>query len=88
MLQEERDAIVVAEEEAVAQYAALLEAAAAARATLRSMVMQPRHVLPFLQPGRLVRVLAQPEEAAAATQPQEQPGDGERVRLIARAAAC
>jgi len=29
---------------------------AAAKAAMRAVVNQPRHILPFLQPGRLVNV--------------------------------
>lgn len=74
--------MAIEEEEAVAQYAALLETAAAARRDMRAHVMQPRHALPFLQPGRLVRVLAAPEEGASVPPVEELPGDGERVRAV------
>jgi hypothetical protein len=41
----------------VVAYAALLQQASAARATARAASMAPAHALPFLQPGRLVRIL-------------------------------
>ena len=74
----------------MAQYAALLRGRGGrARATCARMVMQPRHALPFLQPGRLVRVLAQPEEGASVPPVEELPGDGERVRaVLARSTAA
>ena len=72
--QAERDAISIEDEEAVGEYARLQQAEAEGRSLIRSMVMQPRHALPFLQPGRLARVLtdgadrapAGPEGSAAA----------------------
>jgi ATP-dependent RNA helicase DOB1 len=36
------------------------------RAEIRSIVASPQHCLPFLQPGRLVRVLPPPDAAPAA----------------------
>ena len=56
-MQAERDAISIEDEEAVGEYARLQQAEAEGRSLIRSMVMQPRHALPFLQPGRLARVL-------------------------------
>lgn len=53
----ERDAIHIRDEAAVVAYAALLQQASAARATARAASMAPAHALPFLQPGRLVRIL-------------------------------
>lgn len=53
-------------EEGVLQYAALLEQQAQIRADLRSIITQPKHALPFLQPGRLVSVMPQPDAPAAA----------------------
>ena len=76
--QEEREGISIEDEEAVEQYAALLEQRAAARAEMRAIVMQPRHALPFLQPGRLVRVLT-PAAEAGATSSGEGGAEGEQA---------
>ncbi|EIE21291.1 antiviral helicase [Coccomyxa subellipsoidea C-169] len=57
-LQEERDAVVVEEEESVAQYAALLEQQVQCRGDMREIVTRPRYALPFLQPGRLTNGVA------------------------------
>ena len=56
-MQAERDVISIEGEEAVGEFARLQQAEAEGRSLIRSMVMQPRHALPFLQPGRLARVL-------------------------------
>ena len=87
--QEERDSIGIEDEEAVEQYAALLEQQAAAREEMRAIVMQPRHALPFLQPGRLVRVRTPDLDAGTAGSGGEGAegehavhGTAERVRLL------
>ena len=41
----------------VAEYLALLHQAASARAALRAATFLPQYCLPFLQPGRVVRLL-------------------------------
>lgn len=76
-------------EESVAQYAALLEQQTQGQADIREIITRPRYALPFLQPGRLVSVLTQPEVAAAAA-----PADGDseaandRVRTAATIRCC
>ncbi len=72
--QAERDAVVVKDEEHVAQYYAAQRQLVAARAEVRAIVCAPRYALPFLQPGRLVRVLAAPPA-----------GEGAPVRVHHRA---
>lgn len=62
--QAERDSIVIKDEDEVSQYAALLQQQEVIRAELRAIITQPRYALPFLQPGRLVRVLTQPESSS------------------------
>ena len=64
-MQAERDSIQIEEESAVGEYAELQQQAAESRSLIRSMVMQPRYALPFLQPGRLARVLTSAELSAA-----------------------
>ena len=50
----------IEDEQRVSEYLALMRQAAAQRAALRSATFAPKHALPFLQPGRLVRLLASP----------------------------
>ena len=66
MQEEERDAVEIDEEPRVAEYLALLRQAATQRGALRSATFAPKHALPFLQPGRLVRLLLAPPRADAA----------------------
>lgn len=66
-MQAERDAITIEEEEPVGEYAQLQHQEAEGRSLIRSMVMQPRYALPFLQPGRLVRVLTSAESTPASS---------------------
>ncbi len=66
-MQAERDAIEIEDEEQVSEYAELQQQEAESRSLVRSMVMQPRYALPFLQPGRLARVLTTTESAPAST---------------------
>ena len=54
----------IEEEPRVAEYLALARQAAAQRAALRSATFAPKHALPFLQPGRLARLLAPPTAGA------------------------
>ena len=72
-MQAERDAISMEGEEAVGEYARLQQAEAEGRSLIRSMVMQPRHALPFLQPGRLARVLTDGADRAPAGQEDSVP---------------
>jgi len=63
--QADRDAIEIEDEEQVSEYAELQQQETESRSLIRSMVMQPRYALPFLQPGRLARVLTSAESAPA-----------------------
>ena len=63
-LEAERDAIQLEDEASVAEYLLMLRQLASLRDEQRQLVNSPKHVLPFLQPGRLARVL--PDGAAAA----------------------
>ncbi|CAL8466224.1 g5760 [Coccomyxa elongata] len=84
-LEEERDAVIVEGEEDVAQYAALLEQQAQAQTDMRTVLTRPRYALPFLQPGRLVSVLTQPDPPAAAASAAEADSDAaiERTSAVA-----
>jgi len=57
-LKAERDGVHVTQEEQVGSFLELQQQVAAAKAAMRAVVNQPRHILPFLQPGRLVNVAA------------------------------
>ena len=48
---------MIDEEEAVEEYLDTMEHAAAMRAQIRAILHTPRNALPFLQPGRLVKLL-------------------------------
>ncbi|GIL48638.1 hypothetical protein Vafri_5094 [Volvox africanus] len=60
VLEAQRDAIVIEDEQSVQQYYALLDQLVSLRASLRVALNSPRVCLPFLQPGRLVRLLPEP----------------------------
>jgi ATP-dependent RNA helicase DOB1 len=90
--QAERDAVAIADEAAVAEYAALAAARAEAAAAARAALTQPAHVLPFLQPGRLVRVLAPagadaPDGAAAGAPESGAPAAAAAARLASNGEA-
>ena len=53
--------MAVANEEGVREYAALCVQRLALETQLRGVLTQPAHALPFLQVGRLVSILANPE---------------------------
>lgn len=53
-LEEERESIVIEEENSLKDYFNLLEQHRALNKEIRDIVLSPRHCLPFLQPGRLV----------------------------------
>lgn len=59
-LEEERKAVVVEDEEQVEGFLGMLQLLVKLRAELRHYLQQPEHLLPFLQPGRLVRILPSP----------------------------
>ncbi|MCO5559779.1 hypothetical protein L7F22_013383 [Adiantum nelumboides] len=56
-LEKERDAIYIEGEDNVKNYYSLLEQSRKLRGEIRKIVLSPQHALPFLQPGRLARVL-------------------------------
>ncbi|KAL2622125.1 hypothetical protein R1flu_002330 [Riccia fluitans] len=60
-LEEERSSLVIEGEEEIKGYSNLLEQWRDLKKSIRNIVFSPRFVLPFLQPGRLVRVLG-PED--------------------------
>lgn len=57
-LEEQRDSIVIEEEDKLKDYYSLLEQFRSFKGDMRSIVFSPRHCLPFLQPGRLIRILS------------------------------
>ncbi|XP_060167554.1 DExH-box ATP-dependent RNA helicase DExH9 [Lycium barbarum] len=54
LLQEERDSIVIEEEDSLERYYNLLEQYKSLKRDVRGIVFSPKYCLPFLQPGRLV----------------------------------
>ncbi|KAJ4966181.1 hypothetical protein NE237_018030 [Protea cynaroides] len=55
-LEVERDSIVIEEEESLKDYHNLLQQYKSLKKDVRDIVYSPRYCLPFLQPGRLVRI--------------------------------
>lgn len=53
-LEQERDSIVLEEEDSLENYYSLLEQYKSLKKDVRDIVLAPRYCLPFLQPGRLV----------------------------------
>lgn len=53
-LEEERESIVIEDENSLKDYFNLLEQHRSLYKEVRDIVLSPRHCLPFLQPGRLV----------------------------------
>ncbi|KAJ7546829.1 hypothetical protein O6H91_08G056100 [Diphasiastrum complanatum] len=56
-LEEERDSIVIEEEEKVKDYSSIVEQLQKIKSDIRAIVFAPHYSLPFLQPGRLIRIL-------------------------------
>jgi len=56
-LEAEKEAVQIDEEESVEQYSSLQMQKQKLRAGYRDAVMTPRYAVPFLQPGRLVKIL-------------------------------
>lgn len=56
-LKEERDSISFQSEDVVAEYYILQQQLMKLKKTIRDTVNQPIHALPYLQPGRLVKVI-------------------------------
>ncbi|XP_010275960.1 PREDICTED: DExH-box ATP-dependent RNA helicase DExH9 isoform X2 [Nelumbo nucifera] len=55
-LEEERDSIIIEEEESLKNYYTLLQQYKSLKKDVCDIVFSPRYCLPFLQPGRLVRL--------------------------------
>ncbi|KAL3635214.1 Exosome RNA helicase MTR4 [Castilleja foliolosa] len=56
LLEEERDSIIIEEEDSLENYYTLLEQYKALRKDVRDIVTSPKYCLPFLQPGRLISI--------------------------------
>ena len=67
VLQAQIEAISIPQQELVESFQATLDAASLLRSQIRTFVHAPTTALPFLQPGRLVRLLADPEPAGTGT---------------------
>ncbi|KAK6143786.1 hypothetical protein DH2020_024134 [Rehmannia glutinosa] len=56
VLEEERDSIIIEEEDSLENYYSLLQQYKALKKDIRDIVTSPKYCLPFLQPGRLVSI--------------------------------
>eukprot|EP00249_Psilotum_nudum_P015142 c25185_g1_i1 orf=109-2382(+) len=74
-LEEQRGSILIEEEEQIKEYCSLLEQYRKLRSEIRQIVFAPRYSLPFLQPGRLVRILVSlnSEESGPAVLSKDEP---------------
>jgi ATP-dependent RNA helicase DOB1 len=63
-LESDRNSMVIEEEESLKDYYDLLQQYKSLKKDVRDIVLSPKHVLPFLQPGRLVRILCGTDESA------------------------
>jgi len=63
-LESDRNSMVIEEEESLKDYYDLLQQYRSLKKDVRDIVLSPKHVLPFLQPGRLVRILYSTYESA------------------------
>ena len=87
MLKEERDSIVVEEEDKLKDYYDTLENYKSLKDDVRSIVTNPKYCLRFLQPGRLVSILCENDETAPVLSLEEHTSWGvivnfERVKSI------
>nr|CAB3466687.1 unnamed protein product [Digitaria exilis]CAB3469175.1 unnamed protein product [Digitaria exilis]CAB3469180.1 unnamed protein product [Digitaria exilis] len=63
-LESDRNSMVIEEEESLKDYYELLQQYKSLKKDIRDIVLSPKHVLPFLQPGRLVRLQYSTDEPA------------------------
>lgn len=56
VLEEERDSIIIEEEDSLENYYSMLQQYKGLKKDVRDVVFSPKYCLPFLQPGRLVCV--------------------------------
>lgn len=63
-LELERNSMVIEEEESLKDYYELLQQYKSLKKDVRDIILSPKHVLPFLQPGRLVRLEYSTDEPA------------------------
>lgn len=68
-LQQQHDAVQVEDESEAGRYLALLEQLAQLQAELRAYINAATHCVPFLKPGRLLRMLPDTNNPAAASLP-------------------
>lgn len=62
-LEEERDSIIIEEEDSLENYYNLIQQYRCLKKDVRDIIISPRYCLPFLQPGRLVCIqCTKPEE--------------------------
>ncbi|CAD6340615.1 unnamed protein product [Miscanthus lutarioriparius] len=63
-LESERNSMVIEEEESLKDYYDLLQQHRSLKKDVHDIILSPKHVLPFLQPGRLVRIEYSTDEPA------------------------
>ena len=71
-LKEERDSIVIEEEDSLNDYYTLLEQYKSLKKEVRDIVLSPKYCLPFLQPGRLVRIQCSSDEKSLSFSTEDQ----------------
>lgn len=62
-LRAQHDSLIVPNEASIASYLNLLERQSEVSSELRAVINLPQYSIPFLQPGRLIRVLTEPHLA-------------------------
>ncbi|XP_078433326.1 RNA helicase, ATP-dependent, SK12/DOB1 protein [Wolffia australiana] len=72
LLREERDSIVFEEEDKLNDYYDALKNYKSLKEDVRSIVITPKHCLRFLQPGRLITILCENDDAAPTLSFEEQ----------------
>ncbi|XP_020114953.1 DExH-box ATP-dependent RNA helicase DExH9 isoform X1 [Ananas comosus] len=71
-LEMERDSMVIEEEDSLKDYYDLLQQYKSLKKDVHDIVFSPKYCLPFLQPGRLVRILYPSDDNAPCFSPEDQ----------------
>lgn len=92
-LEEERDSIVIEEEDSLKDYYTLLHRYKSLKKDAHDIVFSPRYCLPFLQPGRLVRIQCTSDDKSPFFSTEDQTTWGviinfERVKGLSEDDAC
>ncbi|KAL6501313.1 Exosome RNA helicase MTR4 [Orobanche hederae] len=70
-LEEERDSIIIEEEDSLENYYSLLQQYKALKKDIRDIVTSPKYCLPFLQPGRLISIQCTPDNENSLSLPMK-----------------